>query len=77
MVSYGDVLRPTTPYSHVKKVGRRTSPYDTIPTSLFYWEQIFVLTCKTNKKTFFPAGVKSETVGDIDFILAPSCSPSW
>ena len=24
-------------------VGRRTSPYDTIPMSLFYFEQIFVL----------------------------------
>ena len=30
-------------YSRVKKVGRRMSPYDNIPTSLFYLEQIFVL----------------------------------
>ena len=42
VVSYGDVLRPTYLMRLCGTVGRRTSPYDTILTSLFYSDQILI-----------------------------------
>ena len=47
--------------------------------TLFYSENFFTSTChhhnKSEEEDYFSCRRKSETVGDIDFILAPLCSP--